>query len=311
LFTREKVRRDPNSEPDRRNPQSSNGLSLSYGHAIARLADVPILYFSSFRSKISAPKRVEIDFPKEKSEMPLFLDYMLSVSDSDKGLYSQCLSGLQGFLRELYEEPELELLKDDVHEDVFSVSIPGSKAFPIERMSSSYASLVNIYMELAMQSVIINRALNHEFIAIALIDELDVHMDVLLQDRVFPLLVKAFPEVQFMATTNSPFVVPTLEYSTSFDISQKSVFEKPTFFKPYTNVLDIIFNTTEGSEGFFNYWGRFEELARKHEQTFDEVLEYEKALNTLTLVSTWNSSLRYMLNEVDKTRQSMSEKEQL
>jgi GTPase SAR1 family protein len=52
-----------------------NSLSLSFNADIPNSSDIPILYFSVFRSKISKPKRGSSEY---------FLDYLLSISDNDQ-----------------------------------------------------------------------------------------------------------------------------------------------------------------------------------------------------------------------------------
>jgi hypothetical protein len=138
---------EPNSKS-----QDSNAITLSYSKDVSIPSDTTVLFFPAFREVVRRPKRAVRDHANSK---PYFLDFMLSIQNRNQVLYRKRLSGLQGFLQEIFEISELEL-KDDIYEDNYGICIPGFEPFPIEQVSDSYASLINIYSELAMRSVLLN-----------------------------------------------------------------------------------------------------------------------------------------------------------
>ncbi|MDR1638968.1 MAG: AAA family ATPase, partial [Clostridiales bacterium] len=175
-------------------PKSGNSLSLSYSNDISRLPDVPVLYFPASRQALIAPKRAE----GSSFENLSLLDFMLSISDKGEDLYGQCFLGLQGFLREIYDVPKLELM---LHNYVFHICVPGKKPLAIHQISDCYASLLNIYMTIALRSVLLTGTVRHELPAIVLVDEVEAHLHFSLQRRILSILTSTFPGIQFIVTT--------------------------------------------------------------------------------------------------------------
>lgn len=58
---------------------------------------------------------------------------------------------------------------------------------------------------------------------VVLIDEIDAHLHPAWQQKIVPGLSKAFPEIQFIASTHSPFVVGEVKPSSLFILSEEGV----------------------------------------------------------------------------------------
>ena len=83
---------------------------------------------------------------------------------------------------------------------------------PIEALSDGFRSVFVIITELLLRLSLTtddpNKILERE--AVCLIDEIDAHLHPKWQERVLPGLRALFPNVQFIATTHSPYVVSTV-----------------------------------------------------------------------------------------------------
>lgn len=55
---------------------------------------------------------------------------------------------------------------------------------------------------------------------IVLIDEIETHLYLELQKQILPLLASFFPNVQFIVSTHSPFVLSSLKNSVAFDLEK-------------------------------------------------------------------------------------------
>jgi hypothetical protein len=255
-------------------PEVGNKLSLSYSCDSVNQTDVPVFYFPDCR---------EPELLEASKDGTGFIGYMLSISKSNPELYRQCLSGLQGFLRGLHKEPGLEL-KVDAEMGGFTICLPNKEPFALHEISLGLASLTSIYMELAMRPVLANGSFDLEFPAIALIDEPELHLHVSLQRLVLPILVQAFPNVQFIVTTNSPFIITALENAVVFDIRKKTFLEYAMFYT-YSTIADAYYCTKQRYQALQEMLARFKELALKKnisQKAWDELRELRVKLMDLT-----------------------------
>ncbi|MDR1638969.1 MAG: ATP-binding protein [Clostridiales bacterium] len=287
------------SDSDELCSKDDNRLTLSYSRDISSLAGTTILYFPASREAVRRPKRVVIDLSKSK---PYFLDFMLSIQDHNKRLYRKCFSGLQGFLQEIFEIPELEL-RDDIYEDNYGISIPGSEPFPIEQLSDSYASLINIYAELMMSSVIALGTASRKINAIVLIDELEAHLHVSLQRRIFAILSQAFPNVQFMVTTNSP-ILCTEKCAILFDVgnSERLDMSEMEGVCPYSSFIQGYFKSNQHSDALLNDYLRYSELRQKQDLTPEESEEFRVLLYEFSLMYSANLNISLAFSYAEEAR---------
>ncbi|WP_421424078.1 AAA family ATPase [Agrobacterium rosae] len=81
-------------------------------------------------------------------------------------------------------------------------------------LSDGYRNIVAMVADLAIRIVMLNPHLGEEALAktdgVVLIDELDLHLHPKWQRRVVDDIRRAFPKVQFICTTHSPFIVQSL-----------------------------------------------------------------------------------------------------
>ncbi len=93
------------------------------------------------------------------------------------------------------------------------------KTFNFQNLSSGYSSIFIIYAELMMRSQLLN-ILPDELNGIVLIDEIDAHLHISLQRKILPFFIKSFPNIQFIVTTHSPFVITSANDDTViFDLT--------------------------------------------------------------------------------------------
>ena len=91
-------------------------------------------------------------------------------------------------------------------------------------MSSGYSAIFNIYAALLVRVRYLDITPD-QLKGVALIDEIDAHLHLSLQRKILPFLVKSFPNVQFIVTTHSPFVITSIEDVIIYDISKREQIE--------------------------------------------------------------------------------------
>jgi hypothetical protein len=85
---------------------------------------------------------------------------------------------------------------------------------PIWRLSDGFRTMLALVGEIAWRAAVLNPALGamvaKKVNGVVLIDEIDLHLHPRWQRRVVDDLRRAFPRIQFVATTHSPFVVQSM-----------------------------------------------------------------------------------------------------
>ena len=85
---------------------------------------------------------------------------------------------------------------------------------PFYSLSDGQRTMLSLVADIAIKAVVLNPHLGQEAArlspGVVLIDELDLHLHPTWQRRVVEDLRQAFPNIQFICTTHSPFVVQTL-----------------------------------------------------------------------------------------------------
>lgn len=142
----------------------------------------------------------------------------------------QWFKHLEEALGIIYDTEELKL-DFDSNTYRFSILIPDRDPIPLEHMSMGYAAMLDIIAELIMRM-----ANDHTFDTegIVLIDEVENHLHVSLQQKVMPILIKLFPKIQFIVTSHSPFVLNSTENAVVYDLGYTSESCKPAMKKDMT-----------------------------------------------------------------------------
>lgn len=141
-------------------------------------------------------------------------------------------------LRFLFEDDSLKL-HFDLAEFKIKLYQDGKGAFGFDCLSSGYSSILSIYANLfvRMQKL---RLPKEEFSGIVIIDEIDVHLHVSLQKIIFPFLNKSFPNVQFIVSTHSPFVIQSVSDAVIYNMSSNEQMSDLSFYSYSTIVKGLL-----------------------------------------------------------------------
>ena len=75
---------------------------------------------------------------------------------------------------------------------------------------------------------------------IVLIDELETHLHIELQKKILPFLIEFFPNIQFIVTTHSPFVLNSIEDAVVYDLEKNIRLENLSNFS-YEGIVEGYF----------------------------------------------------------------------
>ena len=125
----------------------------------------------------------------------------------------------------------------------------------------SYEALFDLFSEIVIRMEQ-QAHLKYDLPGIVLIDEIELHLHIAWQKKVLPFLVKAFPNIQFIVATHSPFVVSSIESAVIYDLEKKVMIENLSAYS-YECLVESLFCTTAFSDVMGNKYGRYRELIDK------------------------------------------------
>ena len=109
--------------------------------------------------------------------------------------------------------PEATKVFFDIKRDQLTIELPG-RSLPFSYLSDGFRSMLAMVADIAVRCATLNPHLQdkaaEETPGVVLIDEVDLHLHPKWQRRVIGDLLKAFPKIQFVGTTHSPFVIQSL-----------------------------------------------------------------------------------------------------
>lgn len=141
---------------------------------------------------------------------------------------------LQQQLRELFAEEDLTLTFDS-QEFNFYLAHPDGRRFDFTQLADGHAAVLSIYAELLLRLEGAPEVTSPDGLAgIVLIDELETHLHVELQEKILPFLTGVFPKIQFIVATHSPIILSSVENAVIYDLeSKRSVRSKEYRAIPY------------------------------------------------------------------------------
>lgn len=109
--------------------------------------------------------------------------------------------------------PEAARVHFDVKRDQLMIQLP-HRSLPFNYLSDGFRNMVAMVADIAVRCATLNPQLREraasETPGVVLIDEIDLHLHPKWQRRVINDLLSAFPQMQFIGTTHSPFVIQSL-----------------------------------------------------------------------------------------------------
>ncbi len=191
---------------------------------------------------------------------------------------------LEEILKEIFSDPTLSL-EFDVTSFQFTLKEAGHESFDFNTLSSGYAAVLDIVNDLIIRMEAQTRlrdAFDTE--GIVLIDEIETHLHLELQKKIFPILTKLFPNLQFIITTHSPFILNSLENAVIYDLEKNILVKEGMQKLPYEGIVEGYFGADRLSDELRKKYERYVSLVDKKELTDAEYAEID--------------SLEYYLDEI-------------
>jgi predicted ATP-binding protein involved in virulence len=198
-------------------------------------------------------------------------------------------------LQELFGTDELKL-KYYRKELNFKIEYNG-KSFGLNELSDGYSSLLAILTELILRMEA-HDVDAYDMQGVVLVDEIETHLHVALQKKVLPFLTSFFPNIQFIVTTHSPFVLSSLSNAVICDLEKRLVTEDLSGYS-YDSLIESYFDIDKYSKEVKEKIEIFEKLSDKNSLTDNEKDVYYKLKKYFNSLPTFMSDeLAVKLNEI-------------
>ena len=182
-------------------------------------------------------------------------------------------------LRDIYNDASLKL-RFDINTQQFAIILPDRDPFALDCMSMGYAAIFDIVGDLMMR---MESQHSYELEGIVLIDEIETHLHVELQRAIVPILTELFPNLQFVLTTHSPFILSSTPNSVVYDLESGRYVPDGLTCYPYDGIVD----------GYFKADILSNELREKFEEYKKLVLSEDRRSNLARI-----AELEYYLDKV-------------
>lgn len=194
----------------------------------------------------------------------------------------------QKLIREIYQDDNLRI-RFNPRTYQFFIQTNG-KEFKFTQMSDGYAAIIDIVADLIlkMQDDLNSISSVYDKAGIVIIDEIETHLHLELQKLIMPMLTQMFPNIQFIVTTHSPFVLNSISNASVFDLEHRQMLE---------DLSDYSYEAL--AEGYFGV------------TTESSTVEMRlNKLKTLLEMKEWTPSemnyIRQLMTELDKISEAVS-----
>ena len=266
--------------------KSTAGVDLEFSNETGEIksafdhGNFILAYFGATRAFHSPePKHVEKTILKDsyginESTRSIFLSYLLDLKMTQalaivkKDLkkaedIEEWFDRLQSILRELYDDPSL-LIEFNEETFRFSLIVKDREPFDFNTASDGFSAILDIIIDLILRMQLQDKRVT-EFLVpgIVLIDEIENHLHLELQKKVLSILTELFPNIQFIVTTHSPFVLNSIDNATVYDLERHVLVEKGLSGASYSGIVEGYFRLDELSSDLRGKLDEYRALTQK------------------------------------------------
>lgn len=191
---------------------------------------------------------------------------------------------LEDYLKIVFDEKSLKLVfdEDKFH---FYISMNNKDTFDFNTLSSGYSAILDIVVDLIMRmEKTSNRKFEYNMPGIALIDEIETHLHLELQKNIMSLLTTIFPNIQFIVTTHSPFILNSLDNVVIYDLENHILIQNGLTDVPYKGVVEGYFKVDSLSKELKEKFEKYKELVKKEhleDEDFAEIARLQVYLEEI------------------------------
>lgn len=166
-------------------------------------------------------------------------------------------------LKQIFQDDTTELRFD---EETFNFSIKqeGRNEFSFQELSDGYAAVLDIVVDMMVRMEKHNNgSFSFEMPGIVLIDEIETHLHLELQRNVLDLLETLFPNIQFIISTHSPFIVSSAPNTTLYDLENRTLVSEGLANLPFEGIVTGYFQADNLSKQLREKFEQYKRLVSK------------------------------------------------
>lgn len=180
----------------------------------------------------------------------------------------------EGMMRQIYQDNNLSL-EFNYRDYSFKICTEGKK-FKFTEVSDGFAAVLDIVADLILKMQDDNSLTrSYQKEGIVLIDEIETHLHLALQKVIMPLLTKVFPNIQFIITTHSPFVLSSMPNAVAYDLEHQEVLDNLTEYS-YESLVEGYFGVRTQSSYAEMQLETFKKLLAKDELSDADKVEIKQ-----------------------------------
>lgn len=189
----------------------------------------------------------------------------------------------ENLLKRIYQDDNLKL-EFNYKDYSFRICTEGKK-FKFTQLSDGFAAVLDIVADLILKMQDDNSlARDYQKEGIVLIDEIETHLHLGLQKIIMPLLTKVFPNIQFIITTHSPFVLSSMPNAVAYDLEHREPIDDLTNYS-YESLAEGYFGISTESSTVEMRLNRLKSLFTQKEWSDAEKNEIRQLMFELDKVS--------------------------
>ena len=191
---------------------------------------------------------------------------------------------LEQLLKQIFDDKTVELEFD---EETFEFHILQHRKEPFDfnTLSSGYQAVLDIILDIIMRMQNqTQRSFDFNLPGIVLIDEIETHLHLELQKNIMPFLTAIFPNIQFIVTSHSPFILNSIRNVVIYDLEKNLLVENGLDNVPYDGIVEGYFGADKLSDALKQKFERYKTLVKKKclsDEELNEIAELELYLDDI------------------------------
>lgn len=170
----------------------------------------------------------------------------------------------------------------------FLIHQAGRIPFGFNELSDGYSSVIQIMSGIMLRMernwLLEGNLNNYDLEGIVLIDELETHLHIELQRKILPFLISAFPHVQFVVSTHSPYILTSVSNAVIYDLEKNVTFTDMSNYS-IDNVAEAYFDSEDYSIELERKLREYKSILEKSNPTESERIRRAELRNELKNVN--------------------------
>ena len=167
---------------------------------------------------------------------------------------------LEQMLKHIFDDETVKLEFDEESFE-FHILQQGKEPFDFHTLSGGYQAVLDIILDIMMRMQHqTQRSFNFNLPGIVIIDEIEMHLHLELQRGILSFLTKFFPNIQFIVTSHSPFILNSIENVVIYDLENHTLVDHGLDDVPYDGIVEGYFRVDKLSDTLKGKFERYKHL---------------------------------------------------